>query len=68
MLFDLLFADAAGASILVFHLGSGKQVAKIAGQHKVNVRDIDFDPVSNQLVSCSFDKSLVFYDRPQQQP
>ena len=47
---------------MVYHVGSGKPVMKLSGHHKINVRDIHYDPESNRLASCSFDKRVVVYE------
>lgn len=57
----LLLAGAADASVYVYHTGSGKVVAKLIGHHKINVRDISYDSISNRLASCSFDKTVKVY-------
>ncbi len=43
--------------VWVFHVGTAKVVAKIAG-HKINVRGMDRDQERNLLLTCSFDKTF----------
>ncbi len=50
---------SASRQVWVYHVGSGKVVAKLQGFHKVNVRDLDYDPERNLLVTGSFDKSVA---------
>ncbi len=46
--------------LCVFHLGSGRLVHS-ARHHRVNVRDVDYDPRVNRLATCSFDKTVKVY-------
>ncbi|PNG99211.1 hypothetical protein TSOC_015015, partial [Tetrabaena socialis] len=43
--------------LCVFHLGSGRLVHTVR-HHKINIRDIDYDPARNLLATCSFDKTV----------
>ncbi|KAG2493658.1 hypothetical protein HYH03_008173 [Edaphochlamys debaryana] len=54
---NYIYAAGAGAQVCVFHLGSGRLVHRSA-PHRVNVRDLDYDPGRNLLASCSFDKTV----------
>ncbi|GIL73720.1 hypothetical protein Vretifemale_3848 [Volvox reticuliferus] len=54
---NYIYAAGAGAQLCVFHLGSGRLV-HTSVHHKVNVRDLDYDPARNLLATCSFDKTV----------
>ena len=47
----------------MFHLGSGRLV-HTARPHKINVRDVDYDPRRNLLATCSFDKTVKLLGCP----
>ncbi len=47
--------------VCIFHLGSGRQVAQLAGHHKVNVRDMHYDVPRSLLATCSFDKTVKLF-------
>jgi len=53
-----IYASADGAAVHVYHVGTGKVVARLEGQHRVNVRDLDVDHGRNLLATCSFDKTV----------
>ncbi|KAI8468292.1 MAG: quinon protein alcohol dehydrogenase-like superfamily [Monoraphidium minutum] len=57
-----VYAAADGASVVVFHVGSGKVVARLEGRHRINVRDLDMDGARNLLATCSFDKSVRVFE------
>lgn len=59
----VLIAGAAHAAVYVYHLGTAKVVAQLKG-HTVNVRCIHYDPATNRLATCSFDKSVKVYEQP----
>lgn len=52
------YASADGAAVHVYHVGTGKVAARLEGQHRVNVRDLDVDWGRNLLATCSFDKTV----------
>lgn len=52
-----VYAGAAGGQVWVYHVGSGKVVAKL-DVHKINVRDMHMDTQRNILATCSFDKTV----------
>ncbi|KAG2447223.1 hypothetical protein HYH02_007963 [Chlamydomonas schloesseri] len=60
---NYIYAAGANAQLCVFHLGSGRLV-HTARPHKINVRDIDYDPARNLLATCSFDKTVKLLGRP----
>lgn len=55
-----VYAAAAGAAIVMFHVATGKVVRQLAG-HSVNVRDMQYDRERNLLVTGSFDKSVKIW-------
>lgn len=63
MLLLSLPAGAAHAAVYVYHVGTAKVVATLRG-HTVNVRSIHYDPASNRLATCSFDKCVKVYEQP----
>lgn len=54
------------SQVSIFHLGSGRLVAQLPG-HRINVRDLNYDPARNVLATCSFDKTVKLYVQQQQQ-
>ncbi|GLC57139.1 hypothetical protein PLESTB_001191500 [Pleodorina starrii] len=54
---NYIYASGANAQLCVFHLGSGRLVLSTT-HHKVNLRDLDYDPDRNLLATCSFDKTV----------
>ena len=58
--FYVYVAAAATAEVWVFHVGSGKVVAKLPA-HRINVRDLAYDGERNQLLTCSFDKTVKVF-------
>eukprot|EP00199_Chlamydomonas_sp_CCMP681_P002158 CAMPEP_0119103270 /NCGR_PEP_ID=MMETSP1180-20130426/1744_1 /TAXON_ID=3052 ORGANISM="Chlamydomonas cf sp, Strain CCMP681" /NCGR_SAMPLE_ID=MMETSP1180 /ASSEMBLY_ACC=CAM_ASM_000741 /LENGTH=419 /DNA_ID=CAMNT_0007087725 /DNA_START=55 /DNA_END=1314 /DNA_ORIENTATION=+ len=52
-----VMVSSVGGQVWVYHVGSGKVVAKIP-VHKVNVRDIHYEKERNLLITCSFDKTV----------
>eukprot|EP00198_Chlamydomonas_reinhardtii_P000165 XP_001689500.1 predicted protein [Chlamydomonas reinhardtii] len=60
---NYIYAAGANAQLCVFHLGSGRLV-HTARPHKINVRDVDYDPRRNLLATCSFDKTVKLLGCP----
>ncbi|KAG2444485.1 hypothetical protein HXX76_001235 [Chlamydomonas incerta] len=60
---NYIYAAGANAQLCVFHLGSGRLV-HTAQPHKINVRDLDYDPRRNLLATCSFDKTVKLLGCP----
>jgi hypothetical protein len=58
-----LCPSSSGKQLCVFHLGSGR-LLHTARPHKINVRDIDYDPQRNLLATCSFDKTVKLLGSP----
>ncbi|GFR50819.1 hypothetical protein Agub_g13077, partial [Astrephomene gubernaculifera] len=54
---NYIYASGGGPQLCVFHLGSGRLLASWR-HHKVNLRDLHYDPQRNLLASCSFDKTV----------
>eukprot|EP00842_Homolaphlyctis_polyrhiza_P004143 jgi/Hompol1/472/HPOL_002503-RA len=52
-----LFASSEDRTTVVYHVGSGRIVSKLAG-HEGLIRQIAFDPVLNALLTCSYDKTV----------
>ncbi|KAL6764979.1 WD40-repeat-containing domain protein [Haematococcus lacustris] len=52
-----VYAGALGGQVWVYHVGSGKVVARLP-VHKINVRDLHYDPRRNLLATASFDKTV----------
>ena len=55
-----VYVAAVTAEVWVFHVGSCKVVSKLPA-HKINVRDLHYDPLSNRLLTCSFDKTVKVF-------
>ncbi|KAK9821228.1 hypothetical protein WJX81_004278 [Elliptochloris bilobata] len=53
-----LMAAAAAGQVFVFHVGSGKVVAKVKAQPQKNVRAMDYDTGRNLLVTAGFDRTV----------
>jgi hypothetical protein len=52
-----IFAGALGGHLYIYHVGSAKVVATVK-VHDKNVRGLDYDPIRNVLVTCSFDRTV----------
>ncbi len=50
-----------GGLISIFNLNSGKTERSFAG-HRDLIYDIEFSPSSDQLATCSYDKSIILWD------
>ncbi|KXZ48732.1 hypothetical protein GPECTOR_25g316 [Gonium pectorale] len=60
---NYVYVAGANAQLCVFHLGSGRLVATFR-HHRINIRDLHYDPDRNLLASCGFDKSVKLMRGP----
>lgn len=55
-----IFAAAAAGTVCVFHVGTTKVEAHLKA-HLKNARALDYNPATNTLATCSFDKTVKVF-------